>query len=88
MRLRIFLAFALVVLVSILSVVTLVRLTTQREVTTFMFRGGLSGSTELVNALEAYYKENQSWQGWKPSCVRPVPMAGWVKAPGNQAWAA
>lgn len=63
MRLRIFLAFALVVLVSILSVVTLVRLTTQREVTTFMFRGGLSGSTELVNALEAYYKENQSWQG-------------------------
>ena len=63
MRLRIFLAFALVVLVSILSLVTLVRLTTQREVTTFMFRGGMSGSTELVNALEAYYKENQSWQG-------------------------
>jgi two-component system sensor histidine kinase BaeS len=63
MRLRIFLAFALVVLVSILSVVTLVRLTTQREVTTFMFRGGMTGSTELVEALEAYYQENQSWQG-------------------------
>jgi two-component system sensor histidine kinase BaeS len=63
MRLRILLAFTLVVLVSILSVVTLVRLTTQREVTTFMFRGGMTGSTELVNTLEAYYQENQSWQG-------------------------
>jgi two-component system, OmpR family, sensor histidine kinase BaeS len=63
MRLRIFLAFALVVLVSIVSVVTLVRLTTQREVTTFMFRGGMTGSTELVDALEAYYRENKSWQG-------------------------
>jgi two-component system sensor histidine kinase BaeS len=63
MRLRIFVAFVLVVLVSILSVVTLVRLTTQREVTTFMFRGGITGSTELVDALEAYYQENQSWQG-------------------------
>ena len=63
MRLRIFLAFALVVVVSILSVVTLVRLTTQREVTTFMFRGGMTGSSELVNTLEDYYRDNQSWEG-------------------------
>ena len=63
MRLRIFLAFALVVVVSILSVVTLVRLTTQREVTTFMFRGGMSDSSELVNALEDYYQGNQIWEG-------------------------
>jgi two-component system sensor histidine kinase BaeS len=63
MRLRILVAFTLVVLVSILSVVTLVRLTTQREVTTFMFRGGMTDSSDLVDALETYYQENQSWQG-------------------------
>jgi signal transduction histidine kinase len=63
MRLRFFLAFALVALVSILSLVMLVRLTTQREVTAFMFRGGMIGANELVSALESYYQDNQSWAG-------------------------
>jgi signal transduction histidine kinase len=63
MRIRFFLAFALVALVSILSLVLLVRLTTQREVTAFMFRGGMSGTMDLVAALEGYYQENEGWKG-------------------------
>lgn len=63
MRIRFFLAFALVALVSILSLVVLVRLTTEREVTAFMFRGGMSETIDLVTALESYYQENGSWQG-------------------------
>jgi two-component system, OmpR family, sensor histidine kinase BaeS len=63
MRIRFFLAFALVALVSILSLVALVRVTTEREVTAFMFRGGMSGTMDLVAALESYYRENGSWQG-------------------------
>ena len=62
MRIRFFFAFALIALVSILSLVFLVRLTTQREVTAFMFRGGMSGTVDLVAALESYYQENGSWQ--------------------------
>ncbi len=63
MRIRFFLAFAMVALVSILSLVFLVRLTTQREVTSFMFRGGMSGTIDLVAELESYYRKTGSWQG-------------------------
>jgi two-component system, OmpR family, sensor histidine kinase BaeS len=71
MRLRFFLAFALVALVSILSLVLLVRLTTQREVTAFMFRGGMSGTIDLVAELEAYYQENGGWEGVEALFIIP-----------------
>ena len=37
-------------------------------VRTFMFRGSMIGSDELVADLQAYYAENGSWQG-VDSCV-------------------
>lgn len=63
MRLRLILSFSLIVLVSVATVVLIARLTTANEVRTFMFRGGASGSTGMVNNLEAYYQANGSWQG-------------------------
>jgi hypothetical protein len=63
MRLRLILSFTLIVLVSVATVVLIARLTTANEVRAFMFRGGASGSTGMVNNLEAYYQANGSWQG-------------------------
>lgn len=63
MRLRLILSFALIVLVSSASVVLIARLSAPGEVRAFMFRGGMAGAEELVEALEAYYQTNNSWQG-------------------------
>jgi two-component system, OmpR family, sensor histidine kinase BaeS len=65
MRLRLILAFGFVVLVSVASVVLVLWRTTQREVDTFMFRGGMVGAEQMVNALEGYYRRNGSWEGVK-----------------------
>lgn len=63
MRLRLTLAFVLVVLVAILSLVVFVRLDTARQVRQFVFRGGMVGAESLVGQLENYYQTNSSWQG-------------------------
>jgi two-component system, OmpR family, sensor histidine kinase BaeS len=63
MRLRLILAFVLVALVSILSVVLVMRRSAQREVDAFMFRGGMVGVESLVEALESYYQRHQTWAG-------------------------
>lgn len=63
MRLRLFLSFALVVLVTVASMVLVARATTAHEVRGFMFRGGMSGVEGLVADLEAHYREQRSWEG-------------------------
>lgn len=63
MRLKLFLAFAAVVLVSILSFVWLMRQETARQVRMYMFRGNVEGETSLTTSLEIYYQRNGSWDG-------------------------
>lgn len=63
MRLKLILSFCLVVLVSIAAVVLVARQGTAEAVRGFMYRGGMTGSEELVSALEDYYTANGSWQG-------------------------
>lgn len=63
MRARLILSFTLVTLAAILAVVLFVRLDTQRQVESYMFRGGMVGAESLVSALEAHYNQNGSWQG-------------------------
>lgn len=62
MRLRLFLSFALVVLIAIISVVLIVRQNTAQEVRNFMFRGGVMGLENLVTNLETCYGKYQSWE--------------------------
>jgi two-component system sensor histidine kinase BaeS len=63
MRLKLIASFILIVLVTtgIIIIVTLQQ--TAHEVQNFMFRGGLTGSEQVVVALEEYYKVHQSWEG-------------------------
>lgn len=61
MRLRLFLAFTLVVVVSILSVLFLTWRGAQNEVRTFVARGGMMGIEALADELELYYRETGGW---------------------------
>ncbi len=63
MRIRLILSFALIVLVSVTSVVVIASQNTASEVRAFMYRGGMTSSTELVENLSSYYQTNGSWQG-------------------------
>ncbi len=63
MRIRLILSYALIVLVSISSVVFIASQNTANEVRAFMYRGGMTSSGDLVESLEAYYQANGSWNG-------------------------
>lgn len=63
MRIRLILSFALIVLVSITSVVVIASQNTASEVRAFMYRGGMTNSTDLIESLQDYYQMNASWQG-------------------------
>ncbi|MEN6410484.1 MAG: ATP-binding protein [Anaerolineaceae bacterium] len=63
MRVRLLITYLLVVLVAVGSLVLMVRSSVNTEVQTFMFRGGMTGLTGLVDSLEEYYQTNGSWQG-------------------------
>lgn len=63
MRFRLFLAFVLIILITIITVTLIIRQNTEEEVRTFMFRGGVMGLNVLVSDLEDCYQEKQSWEG-------------------------
>lgn len=63
MRLRFAISLILVALVSIGSMVLFARVSTAREINTYMFRGGMAGVNELVSNLEQYYQLHGSWEG-------------------------
>ncbi len=63
MRLKLFLAFSLIVLVSVSLVALIARRGAVNEVRTFMFRGGMYGLSDLTNSLEDYYSSHGSWAG-------------------------
>ncbi|MBS1250691.1 MAG: Signal transduction histidine-protein kinase BaeS [Chloroflexi bacterium] len=62
MRLRLFLSFALVILIAIFSVVLVIGKSMASEVRDFMFRGGALGLEGTVDQLESCYAEYQNWE--------------------------
>jgi signal transduction histidine kinase len=71
MRLRLILAFTLIALVSVVSVVVIARQNSAQQVRAYMFRGGMAGAEGLVTALEDYYRENRTWLGVDDLFVGP-----------------
>lgn len=63
MRLRLILAFSLIVFISVTTVVIVARQSAATAVRTFMIRGSMTGVDDLAKALENYYRVNGSWQG-------------------------
>lgn len=71
MRLRLFITFAFIILVAVVSLVLIARQGAASAVRTFMFRGSMIGVNELASALEDYYAISGSWQGIEASGVWP-----------------
>jgi len=63
MRLKLFLAFTLIVIVSVTLVAVIARRGAVNEVRTFMFRGGMYGLNNLATGLENFYQNNGTWEG-------------------------
>lgn len=63
MRLKLIISFTLVALVSIATLLIVVRQSAIQEVRTYMFRGGMAGVDGIVRELENYYETNDSWVG-------------------------
>jgi len=76
MRLRLFLSFAVIVLVAIASMLLIARQGAASEVRAFMFRGGMSGTQGLVGALEDYYARRGSWRGVEALLAESGPGRG------------
>ena len=72
MRLKLFLAFTLIVFVSVSLVAVIARRGAVNEVRTFMFRGGMYGLSDLTTNLENYYQDHGSWQGVQSIYSFPV----------------
>ena len=68
MRVRLFLSFLLLILLSLVGVALFVRQSAQDEVQAFLGRGGLVGAESLVEELEAFYASAGSWEGAGRSC--------------------
>ncbi len=63
MRLRLFLSFGLIALISVIGVVIIARQNTAVAVRSFVYRGGMTGEGGLVQQLETFYQQNGSWLG-------------------------
>jgi signal transduction histidine kinase len=63
MRLRLIIAFILIVLVTIGIFILVSLRQTSQEVRNFINRGGLTGSEDVVLALEEYYRSHGTWDG-------------------------
>lgn len=76
MRLRLFLSFVLIILITVTSGVLIIRPNMMEEVRTFMFRGGMMGLNDLVIDLEDCYQEEQSWEVCSDLVHRTAGMKG------------
>ena len=63
MRSRLFAAFAVVIIITLLGVSLSIRQTTADQIRKFVNRGGELGVSQTVETLEAYYEEHQRWDG-------------------------
>ena len=76
MRIRLFLAFSLVTVISIALLGYLIQTNTQTTITTFAQSGGFVGADRLVNNLSSYYQTNGSWDGVETYIVSLVEPGG------------
>ena len=63
LRIKMILAFSVVAIAAVLGIVLFANLESERQVQTYMARGGQYGLTSLVEDLEAYYEVRGDWQG-------------------------
>ncbi len=80
MRLRLIIYFAVIVLVTIISMLFFATLGLANEVRSYMFRGGMYKTSGIIEQLQNLYITNGSWQGAETFFHSPMQGRGW----GNQ----
>ena len=80
MRLRLIIYFAVIVLVTIVSMLFFATLGLANEVRSYMFRGGMYKTSGIIEQLQNLYITNGSWQGAETFFHSPMQGRGW----GNQ----
>ncbi len=63
LRIKMILAFSLVAIIAVAGIVLFANLDSERQVRSYLSRGGQYGLTSLVTELENYYETNNSWEG-------------------------
>lgn len=63
LRVKLILAFSIVAIAAVLGIVLFANLESERQVRTYMARGGQYGLTSLVESLEQHYESHGSWDG-------------------------
>ncbi|HEY61864.1 MAG TPA: HAMP domain-containing protein [Anaerolineae bacterium] len=63
MRKKLILSFFIIVLVTVGLVILISNRQAMKDIQTYMFRGGFTGTEEIVIALEDYYRDNQTLEG-------------------------
>lgn len=80
---KVTLAFGLVILTGAAAFSLLANQVAQREVTGFMYRGGMTDSTVLAGQLAVYYEEHGSWRGVEALFAPFAPGRGQEDAQGR-----
>jgi len=81
MRIRLLLAFILVILVSLLGVAFFMHQETAQDVYTFIYRGGIYEAEDLVTELEDHYRASGSWEN--VASLFPPPGNGYSQGEGK-----
>lgn len=63
MRVRLFLSFALITIITLAVLGVVIQGQTQTTLKTFAKSGGFFGADRIVKQLESYYRENGTWEG-------------------------
>jgi signal transduction histidine kinase len=87
MRQRLILSFALIVVITITTVVGIAIFSTARQVRTYLFPGGVLITDRLAQELSNYYRTHGTWNGVEPlfTPVRRVNQRGSGMGPGSVA---
>lgn len=81
MRIRLLLAFILVILVSLLGVAFFMHQETAQDVYTFIYRGGIYEAEDLVTELEDHFRASGSWEN--VASLFPPPGKGYGQGEGK-----
>ncbi|HPK27052.1 MAG TPA: hypothetical protein PKZ40_04855, partial [Anaerolineaceae bacterium] len=63
MRTRLILAFTLVIVIALSTVLIVANLSAETQVQGYLRRFGMGGETDLMQSLADYYRQHQSWAG-------------------------
>ena len=63
MRIRLILAFTLVIVIALGTVLLVANLSAETQVQGYLRRFGMGGGSELTQSLADYYRQHQSWAG-------------------------